>query len=113
MTAHTEIRQEKRPIGPVASQAHLKKFIIRQFQHGWGVNLAALATDIGFALWRIRRRNASFAQFYAHLIAARLARGGAHKTLGTRRYWTGLSPLSAPLLDPAGFRKRGRKDFDW
>jgi hypothetical protein len=30
-------------------------------------------------LWHIRHRNASFAHFYAHLIAARLARGGAHK----------------------------------
>jgi hypothetical protein len=109
MTVHTE----ERPIGRVASHALPKKFTIGRHERSWGRNLAALATDVGFALWRIRHRNASFAQFYAHLIAARLARGGAYKTLATRRYWTGLSPLGAPLLDPAEFRKRGRKEFDW
>lgn len=117
MTVHTEIRREDisgaEAGPPTARRNRLKKVIIGRFERGWGVSLAALATDIGFILWRIRYRNASFAQFYARLIAARLARGGAHKTLGTRRYWTGLSPLSAPLLDPADFRKRGRKDFDW
>jgi len=109
MTVHIE----ERPIGRVASRTRPKKFIIGRLERGWGRNLAALATDFGFALWRIRHRNASFAQFYAHLAAARLARGGAHKTLATRRYWTGLSPLGASLLDTAEFRKRGWKEFDW
>jgi len=95
-------------IGANTRRDPVKKFITNRFEHGWGLNLAALATDIGFALWRIRHRNASFAHFYAHLIAAGLARGG-----GARRYRTGLSPLSATLLDPADFRKRGRKEFDW
>lgn len=120
MTVHTEVRPgdvSDGRAGPAliakAPRAPLKKFIIGRFEHGWGITLAALATDIGFALWRIRHRNAPFAQFYARLIAARLARGGAHKTLGTRRYWTGLSPLRPPLFDAAGFHKRGRQQFDW
>jgi hypothetical protein len=118
MNTHMEIRQEDvtitdtegSAIGANTRRDAGKKFFIRRLVHGWGVNLAALATDVGFALWRIRHRNASFAHFYAHLIAARSARG-TH--IGTRRYWTGLSPLSTPLLDPADFRKRGRKEFDW
>ena len=100
-------------IGANTRRDSAKKFITKRFEHGWGVKLAALATDIGFAFWRIRHRNASFAHFYAHLIAAGLARGSAHRMLGARRYRTGLSPLSVPLLDPTDFRKRGRKEFDW
>jgi hypothetical protein len=100
MNTHMEIRQEDVTIADTAESAIGAN--TKRFQHRRGVNLAALATDIGFALWRLRHRNACFCDYFAHSVAAGLARGGAHKTLG-----------SAPLLDPADFRKRGRKEFDW
>jgi len=78
-----------------------------------GAQLTAFATDTHFRIWRITHRGGSYAEFFAQVIATRQARGGSHRTLGTRDYWTEFLPLSASSRDSSGFRDRGRKYFDW
>lgn len=121
MTVHTEIRpcihgrasEIEAPTSEVPARTALKRFIIRHFERGMGAQLAALAADTHFKLWRIAHRDGSYAEFYAQVIAARLARGGSHRTLGTRDYWTEFLPLSATSRESPGFRDRGRKYFEW
>lgn len=118
MTVHTEIRphvharasQIAAPTLDVPMRPALKRFIISQFERGMGAQLAAFASETYFRLWRITHRGGSYAEFYAQIIATR---GGSHRALGTRDYWTEFLPLSAASRDASGSRDRGRKYFDW
>jgi hypothetical protein len=71
-----------------------------------GADLAALVTDMGFALWRLRHRGAPFGEFRARLAAAR------HKTPDSLHKWIELPPLVAPSDSPE-LRRRGRNLFEW
>lgn len=71
-----------------------------------GADLAALVTDMGFALWRLRHRGAPFGEFRARLAEAR------HKTPDSLHKWMELPPLTAPS-DSAELRRRGRNLFEW
>src|SRR5437868_11814926 len=121
MTVHTQIRlrpyeraaETEATTGEVPARPALRRFIIRQFERGMGAQLTAFATDTHFRIWRITHRGGSYAEFFAQVIATRQARGGSHRTLGTRDYWTEFLPLSASSRDSSGFRDRGRKYFDW
>lgn len=121
MTVHREIRWRAHASAQAveaapaitASRISVKRLIIQRFERGLGAHLAALMADTRFKLWRLTHREGSYADFYAHVIAARLARGGSHRTLGPRDYWTELLPLGAGSRDPSDFRARGKEYFDW
>lgn len=121
MTVHSRTRPDFSVHAPAAGakaadcapRNTLKRLIIRRFERGMGAQFAALAADARYTLWRMSHRDGTYAEFYAQSIAARLERGGSHRTLGAQDYWTEFLPYSSATRDASDFRARGRNYFDW
>jgi hypothetical protein len=73
---------------------------------GLGRILSIAIAKAEFGLWRLRHPQASFADFYAGAIAARLAQGGSHRTLGR------LRPFSDEAQASADHAARGLPQFE-
>ena len=55
---------------------------------GLGRFVSIALEEIRFAHWKLKNPSATFADYYAGSIASRIKRGGSHRTLGQRRYFT-------------------------
>ncbi len=100
------------PLAP-AKPRPLKALLVRLFEHTWGAKLAGVIADMRFALFRWRYPDASYADFYARTIAARLMRGGSHKTLGARKWGSGPLWGTAPDHTETSHGVRGLRQFKW
>jgi trans-aconitate methyltransferase len=87
--------------------------LIRLFENNSAAKLAGFYTDARFLMWRLLNPGGSFAEFYASTIARKLARGGVHKTLGTRNYQSASLVAQASPQDSKIHSRRGRPFFLW
>jgi hypothetical protein len=82
------------------------------FNSGVGARILAPFQEACFRLWKLRHKNATFADFYAGNIAKHLRRGGSHRTLGSKQFLSG-SLLTKPHDQKThAFSERGTAEFD-
>lgn len=76
-----------------------------------GRRLAILRERLGFARWRRRHPAGTFADYYAAAVTTKLARGKAHRTLGSRYWDKGYFLYGDRAWSSASFRERGRSRY--
>lgn len=90
----------------------MRRRIFEFFNRGAGRKVSSRLVDLHFRIWKLRHSGATFADYYAGSIAARLNRGGTHKTLGRMRFLSG-SLVSPPVArDPRSHQTSGIHLFE-
>lgn len=85
---------------PSAKKAvSFRKILFKFFNSGSGRCISGTVIDLHFSIWKLWNPGGRLSEYYASTIAAKLRRGGAHKTLGDKKF------LSCSVVDFSAWRE--------